>query len=138
MRLPPLLLLLCACEDSFLPMETGRVCDDVRYAIAARTFDCEDDADLAQARSRSGSPAVASNSLSARMPVSGVLISCARSPSVASMARMCDAVGHPVVELARIRFGPLALDGLEPGAHRRLTDAQVESMRAAARTGGSL
>ena len=44
--------------------------------------------------------------------------------------RMCQAVGHPVLELARTRFGPLALDGLAPGAHRRLTDAEVARLRA--------
>ena len=35
--------------------------------------------------------------------------------------RMCDAVGHPVVELRRVAFGPLALGDLPPGAARRLT-----------------
>ncbi len=44
--------------------------------------------------------------------------------------RMCQAVGHPVIELERVGFGPLALDGLAPGAHRRLTDAEVERLRA--------
>ncbi len=43
--------------------------------------------------------------------------------------RMCEAVGHPVAELQRIRFGPLALGGLEPGAHRRLRAAEVERLR---------
>jgi 23S rRNA pseudouridine2605 synthase len=44
--------------------------------------------------------------------------------------RMCEAVGHPVVALARTRFGPLRLDGLAPGAHRRLGAAEVERLRA--------
>jgi 23S rRNA pseudouridine2605 synthase len=44
--------------------------------------------------------------------------------------RMCKAVGHPVLELTRTRFGPLRLDGLAPGAHRRLSDAEVERLRA--------
>jgi 23S rRNA pseudouridine2605 synthase len=46
--------------------------------------------------------------------------------------RMCEAVGHRVISLERIGFGPLALDGLAPGAHRRLTDADVERLRALA------
>jgi 23S rRNA pseudouridine2605 synthase len=46
--------------------------------------------------------------------------------------RMCEAVGHPVVELARVGFGPLRLDGLAPGAHRRLRAAEVERLRALA------
>jgi 23S rRNA pseudouridine2605 synthase len=44
--------------------------------------------------------------------------------------RMCAAVGHPVLELWRVGFGPLALDGLKPGAHRRLSAAEVERLRA--------
>ncbi len=47
--------------------------------------------------------------------------------------RMCEAVGHRVVELERVRFGPLRLMGLAPGAHRRLTGAEVERLREAAR-----
>jgi 23S rRNA pseudouridine2605 synthase len=47
--------------------------------------------------------------------------------------RMCQAVGHPVLELVRTSFGPLALDGLAPGAHRRLARAEVERVRALAR-----
>ncbi len=46
--------------------------------------------------------------------------------------RMCEAVGHRVLELERTRFGPLALDGLAPGAHRRLEGAEVERLRALA------
>ncbi len=44
--------------------------------------------------------------------------------------RMCQAVGHPVLELVRTRFGPLALDGLAPGSHRQLGEAEVERLRA--------
>jgi 23S rRNA pseudouridine2605 synthase len=44
--------------------------------------------------------------------------------------RMCQAVGHPVLELVRTRFGPLRLDDLAPGAHRRLAQAEVERVRA--------
>jgi 23S rRNA pseudouridine2605 synthase len=54
--------------------------------------------------------------------------------------RMCEAVGYPVLELVRTRFGPLTLDGLAPGAHRRLSDNEVERLRALAapRQGGGL
>lgn len=45
--------------------------------------------------------------------------------------RMCDAVGHPVVALRRIAFGPLHLGDLPPGAHRRLGPAEVERLRRA-------
>jgi 23S rRNA pseudouridine2605 synthase len=45
--------------------------------------------------------------------------------------RMCDAVGHPVVALRRVRFGPLALGDLPLGGHRKLTGAEVERLRAA-------
>jgi 23S rRNA pseudouridine2605 synthase len=45
--------------------------------------------------------------------------------------RMCAAVGHPVVALERVAFGPLRLGGLAPGAVRRLSPAEVERLRAA-------
>jgi 23S rRNA pseudouridine2605 synthase len=50
--------------------------------------------------------------------------------------RMCAAVGHPVRTLERIRFGPLQLGDLVPGAHRRLTAAEVERLRQASGSGG--
>jgi 23S rRNA pseudouridine2605 synthase len=43
--------------------------------------------------------------------------------------RMCAAVGHPVLELRRIGFGPLRLEALKPGEHRRLSTAEVERLR---------
>jgi 23S rRNA pseudouridine2605 synthase len=43
--------------------------------------------------------------------------------------RMLDAVGHPVLTLERVRFGPLWLGKLEVGEHRRLTRAEVERLR---------
>jgi 23S rRNA pseudouridine2605 synthase len=45
--------------------------------------------------------------------------------------RMCEAVGHPVVTLERVRFGPLWLGKLEEGRHRRLTAVEIEKLRAA-------
>jgi 23S rRNA pseudouridine2605 synthase len=47
--------------------------------------------------------------------------------------RMCEAVGHRVVELRRVAFGPLRLGDLGAGRHRRLTAAEVERLRKAAR-----
>jgi 23S rRNA pseudouridine2605 synthase len=47
--------------------------------------------------------------------------------------RMCEAVGHPVVRLTRVAFGPLGLGDLAPGAHRRLSRAEVERLRRATR-----
>jgi 23S rRNA pseudouridine2605 synthase len=44
--------------------------------------------------------------------------------------RMCEAVGHPVAELQRIGFGPLRLESLKPGGHRRLGAAEVDRLRA--------
>jgi 23S rRNA pseudouridine2605 synthase len=44
--------------------------------------------------------------------------------------RMCEAVGHPVIQLERIGFGPLRLGGLAPGSYRRLRAAEVERLRA--------
>lgn len=45
--------------------------------------------------------------------------------------RMCAAVGHPVRELERIRFGPLRLGQLAPGESRLLSEAEVESLERA-------
>ena len=42
--------------------------------------------------------------------------------------RMFEAVGHPVRRLHRSSFGPLSLGGLEPGAWRELTAAEVEAL----------
>jgi 23S rRNA pseudouridine2605 synthase len=47
--------------------------------------------------------------------------------------RMLEAVGHPVVALERVRFGPLWLGRLEEGRYRRLTAAEVEKLRRAGR-----
>jgi 23S rRNA pseudouridine2605 synthase len=46
--------------------------------------------------------------------------------------RMLAEVGHPVVALQRVAFGPLRLGELAAGKHRRLTAAEVERLRRAA------
>lgn len=51
--------------------------------------------------------------------------------------RMCEAVGHPVKRLERIRFGPLELGELPRGRWRRLSDAEVEALTAAANPGAA-
>jgi 23S rRNA pseudouridine2605 synthase len=48
--------------------------------------------------------------------------------------RMLEAVGHPVRSLHRSRYADLDLTGLEPGAWRELTAAEVAGLRAATRT----
>lgn len=45
--------------------------------------------------------------------------------------RMCEAVGHPVKRLERIRLGPLELGDLPRGRWRRLTAAEVDALMAA-------
>jgi len=47
--------------------------------------------------------------------------------------RMLEAVGHRVTRLERVAFGPLGLRDLDPGQSRRLTRAEVERLRSAAR-----
>jgi 23S rRNA pseudouridine2605 synthase len=44
--------------------------------------------------------------------------------------RMCEAVGRPVIALERVAFGPLRLDSLAPGMHRRLGEQEIERLRA--------
>jgi 23S rRNA pseudouridine2605 synthase len=48
--------------------------------------------------------------------------------------RMCEAVGRPVRQLVRIRFGPLELGDLRPGKARRLTATELDALAAAAAT----
>lgn len=43
--------------------------------------------------------------------------------------RMCEAVGHRVDRLVRIRFGPIELGHLQPGDWRPLADAEVDALR---------
>jgi len=52
--------------------------------------------------------------------------------------RMCEAVGHRVDKLARVRLGPVALGTLPPGAWREVTPRELAALRAAAglRPGG--
>jgi len=47
--------------------------------------------------------------------------------------RMCEAVGHRVIDLRRVAFGPLRLGDLTAGRHRRLTAAEVQRLRDSAR-----
>jgi 23S rRNA pseudouridine2605 synthase len=47
--------------------------------------------------------------------------------------RMLEAVGNRVVALQRVKFGPLALDDLQPGRARRLSDGEIAALRDASR-----
>ena len=44
--------------------------------------------------------------------------------------RMCEHIGHPVLRLKRIQFGPLNLGTLAPGKTRYLTDKEANNLRA--------
>jgi 23S rRNA pseudouridine2605 synthase len=39
--------------------------------------------------------------------------------------RMCEAVGHPVLKIKRVAYGPLRLGALQPGSHRPLTKREL-------------
>ncbi len=43
--------------------------------------------------------------------------------------RMFEAIGHPVIQLRRVRVGPLTLGDLAPGQTRELTAREVETLR---------
>ena len=45
--------------------------------------------------------------------------------------KMCDAIGHKVLELKRIAFGPLRLKGLKTGGTRELTGAEINILKKA-------
>jgi 23S rRNA pseudouridine2605 synthase len=42
--------------------------------------------------------------------------------------RMMDAIGHPVLELERVRMGPLSLGDLPKGAYRHLSEVEVQAL----------
>lgn len=46
--------------------------------------------------------------------------------------KMCEAIGHPVVRLRRVRVGPIRLGTLKPGEFRDLTRAEVRQLEEAA------
>jgi pseudouridine synthase len=46
--------------------------------------------------------------------------------------KMCEAVGHPVARLRRVRIGPLADPRLKPGQFRDLTPPEVAALKRAA------
>ena len=43
--------------------------------------------------------------------------------------RMCESVGHPVLKLKRIQYGPIRLGNLKPGEFQNLTANEVEKLR---------
>jgi 23S rRNA pseudouridine2605 synthase len=43
--------------------------------------------------------------------------------------KMCDAIGHPVVQLSRVRIGPIADDRLKPGHFRSLTPGEIAALK---------
>jgi 23S rRNA pseudouridine2605 synthase len=65
----------------------------------------------------------------ARQPAPGVLEITLREGRKRQVRRMVEAIGHRVVALERVAFGPLGLRGLEPGQSRRLKEAEVERLR---------
>jgi 23S rRNA pseudouridine2605 synthase len=71
----------------------------------------------------------------ARQPRPGVLEITLREGRKRQVRRMCEAVGHRVIELERVAFGPLGLRGLAPGESRRLTRPEIERMRRASAGG---
>jgi 23S rRNA pseudouridine2605 synthase len=73
-----------------------------------------------------------------RQPAPGVLEIAIREGRKRQVRRMIEAVGHRVVELERVAFGPLGLRGLERGRSRRLKASEVDRLRRAARSQGRL
>lgn len=43
--------------------------------------------------------------------------------------KMLKAVGYPVLKLSRVAFGPLTLDGLQPGDYRKLSHHEVHALK---------
>ena len=62
----------------------------------------------------------------------GVLALTIREGRNRQVRRMLEAVGHPVVTLARVQFGPLRDPGLKVGHSRELTPGEVKALQASA------
>jgi 23S rRNA pseudouridine2605 synthase len=71
-----------------------------------------------------------------RQPRPGVLEIGIREGRKRQVRRMVEAVGHRVLALERVSFGPLGLRGLEPGRSRRLSATEVARLRRVAQPRG--
>jgi 23S rRNA pseudouridine2605 synthase len=87
---------------------------------------------LAGVRLEDGPAAVAAVRVVARLPTKTWLAVTVREGRHHLVRRLCAAIGHPVEKLVRVRFGPLRLGHLPPGAWRDLTPAELAALRAAA------
>ena len=47
---------------------------------------------------------------------------------------MCDAIGHPVIRLKRVRIGPISDERIRPGEFRDLTDREIAQLKRAGDT----
>jgi len=63
---------------------------------------------------------------------SGVLLMTLREGRNRQVRRMCEAVGHPVEQLTRVRIGPITDAGLKLGQSRELTAEEVRALKRAA------
>ena len=59
----------------------------------------------------------------------GVLLLTIREGRNRQVRRMCEAVGHPVRELRRTKFGTIADRRLKPGRWRDLTDEEIRTLK---------
>ena len=59
----------------------------------------------------------------------GVLLITIREGRNRQVRRMCEAVGHPVRKLRRVRIGPITDRRLRVGEWRELTRAEVEKLK---------
>jgi 23S rRNA pseudouridine2605 synthase len=65
-------------------------------------------------------------------PVDGVLRISIHEGRNRQVRRMCEAVGHPVSRLVRVRIGPIRLRDLQPGEWRKLSAREVHALGLAA------
>ena len=63
----------------------------------------------------------------------GFLVITIREGRNRQVRRMCEAVGHPVQKLRRVRIGPISDRRLRPGEWRELTLAEVKKLKVESR-----
>ncbi len=110
---------------------------EVEKEYLAKVRGCPTPADLARLKAGVVSEGDRLRATEASIPTPGVgsawLKLVVREGRYHEIRRMCDAIGHPVLRLRRIRLGPIVLGKLPKGSWRPLSPRELASLRRVAR-----